>query len=284
MSEKKSEGAPHRAPARCDTVGIQRSHMRGHWLCWDCTLESGANSPSRAGRHGSGPLHGWLFGTESVGAGSAMVGRALQGSCETGSPWSFVCVPPATRAGPSVLTTRRRTATATHRVLNVNTGTRRDTSNRTNRRPGGPQCPQRSSHIRRTGPLPWTALAHDLVSGSTPAEPSRSTAWSIFAASCRLCPGAGERPPSDSSASRGERLAHRAGAPAAARVQPRAALRLSANKQKREIAMSAANAGARSRAAGGASRLDLCACAHTRGKEQAVEVVAPTSDRSAARS
>ncbi len=168
-----------------------------------------------------------------------MVGRALQGSCERGSPWSFVCVPPATRAGPAVLTTRRRTAVATRRVLNVNTGTRRVTSDSTNRRRRASVSTKIVTHPprARAAGRQWLTTSYQALP-----QPSRGDRPPGASSQRRahLCPGAGERPPSDSSASRGERLATRAGAPAAARACLEQPLRLCANKQKREMAMSAA--------------------------------------------
>src|SRR5207245_8109839 len=56
----------------------------------------------------------------------------------------------------------------------------------------------------------------------------------------RFCPGADERPPSSGSASRGERLAHRAGAPAAASACPEQRICPPVNEHDREIEMSAA--------------------------------------------
>jgi hypothetical protein len=162
---------PHaRSPAALGIAPQTAERARGHTL----------------GRSSSGPLHGWFLWTkESSGARirdrlSRFRGRMRDrlALCASGLVQNL----PSSRDGAA-------TVVATHRVRDMSVCTRRDASNRTNRRPGGPQChPHRPPYIRHASPLPWTATAHDLGSAPTPAEPRRSTAWSSCAASCQFLP------------------------------------------------------------------------------------------------
>jgi hypothetical protein len=154
---------------------------------------------------------------EAIGVhGSGIARRALQGSCETGSPWSFVCAPRYSCRICSPYDTAA-TLVATQRLRKVNACTRRDASNRTNADQEGLSVTHKDRHKPAARACcPGGQMVHGVVSGLTPAEPRRPMPRASSQRRARLCPGAGERPPSGSLASRGERLAARAGAPAAA--------------------------------------------------------------------